>query len=367
MLQVLQAIPEARTAASAGGLGVAQLRLLARVHSNRRCADQFAASAESLVGHAEALWFDEFQIVVNRWQTLADADGAHAAHERAHNGRDANVSVVDTRVYIDAQGGVLAGSEMQEIFDRFCDAEFRTDWDAGAAVWGERMNPQLLVRSGGQRRFDALRAVFLAAAASGVVGVFDPLVSLVVDQATFEFHLATLLGGDPDPPDPVTVDQRRCETVGGVQIDPADMLAAAFIGHVRRVVFDAAGVVIDLGRRSRLFTGGARDAVLLGDRWCMWPGCDLRSGRCQTDHTTPWAADGPTRPDNGGLACGRHNRWKQRGYRTWRDPQGHWHACRPDGTEIGCLSGDQPRPTKGIPAAITVTNKTLEPGGRLAM
>ena len=137
--------------------------------------------------------------MVERWQTLADADGAHGAHERAHNGRDAHVSIVDQRVYIDAQGGVLAGSEMKEIFDRFCDAEFRTDWDAGVAEWGERMNPQLLDRTAGQRRFDALLAVFIAAAASGVVGVFDPLVSLVVDQTTFEYHLATLLGGDPGP------------------------------------------------------------------------------------------------------------------------------------------------------------------------
>jgi hypothetical protein len=34
--------------------------------------------------------------------------------------------------------------------------------------------------------------------------------------------------------------------------------------------------------------------------------------------------------------CGRHNHFKQRGYRTWRDPTGQWHTYRPDGTEIGC-------------------------------
>jgi hypothetical protein len=32
--------------------------------------------------------------------------------------------------------------------------------------------------------------------------------------------------------------------------------------------------------------------------------------------------------------CGRHNRWKNRGYRTWRDDQGRWHLIRPDGTEM---------------------------------
>ena len=53
-----------------------------------------------LVGHGEGLWFDEFQIVVQRWQTLADADGAHGDHERAHSGRDAHVSIERVRLVI---------------------------------------------------------------------------------------------------------------------------------------------------------------------------------------------------------------------------------------------------------------------------
>jgi hypothetical protein len=284
------------------------------------------------------LWFNEFDVVIQRWQALADADGAHGAHERAHTHRDAHVNIVGEHAYIDAHGGVVAGSVIEEIFAHFCDTEFRADWDAGVAQWGDRMHPGLLDRSGAQRRFDALLAIFTTAAASGVAGVFNPLVNVIVDHTTLEHHLATIAGAHVAPLDPATVDDRRCETSTGHQIDPADMVAAALCGHVRRVVLDTTGVVIDLGRRARLFTGGARDAVLLADRWCMWAGCDLRSGRCQTDHTTPWANNGPTRPDNGGPGCARHNRWKQRGYRTWRDEHGHWHTYRPDGTEIGCLN-----------------------------
>ena len=335
--RLLHAIPQAGAAAHAGALGVAQAHLLARVFANPRCAEQFPDSAELLVGHACGLWFDEFAVVVRRWEALADADGAHGRHERAHSGRDAHVSLVGERVFLDARGVLPAGVEIEEIFERFCQAEFHTDWDKGLAQWGDRMNPSLLERTAAQRRFDALLAVFTSAAASGVVGSIDPLVNIIVDQTTLEHHLARLAGTNPEPLDPATVDQRRCETVGGHQIDPQDMLAAALCGHVRRVVFDTAGVVIDLGRRSRLFTGSSRDAVLLGDRWCLWPGCDLRTGRCQTDHTTPWATgNGPTSPNNGGPACARHNRWKQtHGYTTRRDPNGHWHTYRPDGTEIG--------------------------------
>ena len=336
--RLLHAIGETRSAAHAGTVGVPQLRLIARVFANRRCADQFPDSAALLVGHAHGLWFNEFAVVIQRWQALADADGAHGAHERAHSHRDAHVSVVGERVYLDGSGGVVAGSVIEEIFARFCDTEFRADWDTGVTQWGTNMHPGLLDRTAAQRRFDALLAIFTSAAASGALGHCEPLVNIIVDQATVEHHLATLAGADPQPLDPATVDERRCETSTGHQLDPADMLAALLTGHVRRVAFDSAGVVIDLGRRARLFTRAARAAVLLGDRWCMWAGCDLRSGRCQTDHTTPWAHDGPTRPDNGGPACGRHNRWKQRGYTTVRDQHGHWHTYRPDGTEIGCLT-----------------------------
>jgi Domain of unknown function (DUF222) len=336
--RLLHEIPAARSAAHAGEVGVPQLRLLAKVFANPRSADQLPDSASLLVGHAGSLWFEEFSVVLRRWEALADADGARDAHERAHTGRDAHVSVVGERVYLDANGALIAGAHIEEIFSRFCDTEFRVDWDAGAARWGEAMNPAMLERTAAQRRFDALLAIFTTAAASGTVGTCDPLVNIIVDQQTLEHHLNRLAGVDVEPIDPSTVDDRRCETSTGHQVDPDDMLAAALCGHVRRVVLDTAGVVIDLGRRSRLFTGGARDAVLLGDRWCLWPGCDVRSGRCQTDHTQPWARNGPTKPDNAGTACARHNRWKQHGYRTWRDPAGQWHTYRPDGTEIGPLN-----------------------------
>src|SRR6185295_11862263 len=106
-------------------------------------------------------------------------------------------SIVDQRVYLDARGGVPAGVVIEEIFERFCRVEFDTDWDAGKAIWGERMNPSLLDRSAAQRRFDALLAIFTAAAGSGVVGRVDPLVNIIVDQTTLEHHLTRLAGGDP--------------------------------------------------------------------------------------------------------------------------------------------------------------------------
>jgi hypothetical protein len=67
----------------------------------------------------------------------------------------------------------------------------------------------------------------------------------------------------------------------------------------------------------------------------VWPGCPIATGRCQTDHVQDWQHQGTTTPGNGAPLCGRHNRYKTRGYRIWRDPQGRWHTYRPDGSEIG--------------------------------
>jgi 5-methylcytosine-specific restriction endonuclease McrA len=55
---------------------------------------------------------------------------------------------------------------------------------------------------------------------------------------------------------------------------------------------------------------------------------------CEIDHLHPHSQGGVTDQANGAPLCGRHNRWKQKGYTTWRDPTGTWHTHRPNGTEI---------------------------------
>ena len=108
---------------------------------------------------------------------------------------------------------------------------------------------------------------------------------------------------------------------------------------MRRVVIGSDGVIIDLGRRQRLFRGSARHAALLQgvlDRngRCLWPGCSRRLQHCQIDHTSDWSDQGSTDVANSGIVCGHHNVFKTRGYTCRRDPHGRWHTYRPDHTEI---------------------------------
>ena len=128
---------------------------------------------------------------------------------------------------------------------------------------------------------------------------------------------------------------RRCETVDGAPVDPGDVLAASVIGHVRRVVFNPAGVVVNAGRKTRLFTGIAREMAWLAGTTCCWPGCGHRVG-VQVDHMDEFSArDGPTDQANADPLDGFHNRFKtSHGYRITRDNAGLLHIWRPDRTEI---------------------------------
>ena len=126
----------------------------------------------------------------------------------------------------------------------------------------------------------------------------------------------------------------RCETDDGVPIDPSDLLTAAIIGHVRRIVVDSAGVVVDVGRRRRTFTGPMREAVLLMATHCDFAGCNVPAAQCQVDHDQPWRDGGHTRTRDARIRCGHHNRARNAGWTIVEDHIGYWRTRRPDGSYI---------------------------------
>jgi hypothetical protein len=197
-----------------------------------------------------------------------------------------------------------------------------------------------LARTGAQRRFDALAEVFRRAAnAPDAAGRrANVTVNLVVDERT---HTEALVAHGLAPASALdhVVDpgpaHRRCETSAGTPIHPDDALAASIFGHVRRIVLDGAGVVTDMGRRRRLFTGAARDAAQLSARRCSRWGCTVPAELCDIDHLHEHAKGGPTDPVNGDPACGTHNRQKNQGYTSARDRRtGRVIHFRPDGTPM---------------------------------
>ena len=339
---------------------MAQVAELARARANPRVGDEIAEHISQLVQWATKLDFDGFGTVVRRWEQLADVDGAHNDAETADRGRRASLSRVDDTFHLSGQFGVIQGTAMATILDAFIEAEWQADWDAVTAAHGDDARANMVARSQAQRHADALHAIFHAAVTGNGRTVSDPLVHVVCDLATFEEHLARKLGGHLPQPNPVDVvdvegvdvdgvDQgdpldvamgvgfamRRCETVDGDPVDPGDVLTAALIGHVRMVVVDRRGVVVNAGRKTRLFRGVARELVWLLGKTCCWRGCDHRLD-LQIDHLDEYVRDGgATDQANAAPLHGRHNRFKtSHGYTITRDHHGILHTWRPDGTEL---------------------------------
>ena len=334
LAKAFRTLPKFAEAALAGVLGVAQMHQVAKVAANPRVKEHLAEADELFTTAARDLPFDDFAVVLRHWEELADADGAKSRHDRAVLDRRASVSFVGERSFLEAQGPAYDGVIFEEVLAHFIEVEWQTEWDLLAAIHGDQMHAGLMERTHSQRSFDALQRVFAAAAGSTEAGP-GVTVDIVIDQATYEHQLETMLGGDPAPIPPSHAPNRRCEDSKGRVIDPRAAVAASLVGQVRRLVVGADGVVLNMGRRQRLFTGQLREAVLLSARRCTVIGCTVPGHRCQADHLVPASRGGPTDVANGGPACRFHNPFKNNGTRTIRDAKGRWHTYRPDGTEIG--------------------------------
>ncbi|MCO8126025.1 HNH endonuclease [Acidimicrobiia bacterium EGI L10123] len=336
--RALPRLPLVEAAYARGEIPTEHMRAMARTIANPRVAEWVPDADPIFAHHATVLGYDDFVAALRQWEALADADGADQAAERCHERRNASLqeSAIDGSFRLEANHGGLQGAAMAEIFERFETAELHADWAAAREIHGDDARVEHLERTPAQRRADAIFEIFRRAAAAEGCSP-EPLVNIVVDQETFEDELRRGAGVSVTVDPNEVLDRRRCHAMDGTPLRPAEAVAAALVGHVRRVVIDSAGTVIDLGRRQRLFTGSARDAAFLqallrgpGGLGCLWPGCDGRGKNLQVDHRDPACRGGPTNTDNSDAYCGFHNRTKEHGFRPVRHPDGTWTIHRPD-------------------------------------
>jgi hypothetical protein len=67
------------------------------------------------------------------------------------------------------------------------------------------------------------------------------------------------------------------------------------------------GEILDLGRKTRLFTPAQRLALTARDQGCTFPNCTIPAPWCEAHHITYWSRGGPTTIDNGALLCSAHH------------------------------------------------------------
>ena len=340
--RALRRLPLVEAAYAEGRIPTEHVRAIARTVSNPRVAGWVPGADPIFAHHAAILGYDDFVAALRQWEALADADGADQASEQSHERRSASLleSAIDGSFRLESTHGAMQGAAMAEIFERFETAELRADWAAAREIHGDDARVEHLERTPAQRRADAIFHIFCRAAAAEGSSP-EPLVNIIVDQDTFDEELQRAAGMDIQRDPNADLARRRCHTLDGTVIRPAEAVAAALVGHVRRVVLDGAGTVIDLGRRQRLFTGSSRDAAFLqallrgpGGLGCLWAGCDGRGRNLQVDHRNPAGRGGPTDIGNSDAYCGFHNRTKERGFRPVRDPDGTWTIHRPGGGPV---------------------------------
>ncbi len=335
--QALRSMPAVAASFASGQVGSAQVRELGRLSANPRCNDQLASSDEVLLAAAKNLEFGDFRVVINRWQQLADTDGAADRHDRAHKRRDARTSQVGDTFRFETSHGVIEGEAMQQVFQRFIDHEFDIDWAATVAEHGDSACADLMPRSTSQRRADAYSALFQAAAAHGVGHgkAFDIVVSLICDIDQYEQYLSNEIADQPIDIDPATVRNRRCETITGTPVDPRQLVAASVVGRLRAIVVDGAGIIVKAGRLRRLFDGALRSAIHAVDPTCGWLGCTIRAQIAQIDHLQPASRGGPTDASNSKITCRHHNVFKHvSGHAVHRETDGSIIITRPNGTTL---------------------------------
>jgi hypothetical protein len=114
------------------------------------------------------------------------------------------------------------------------------------------------------------------------------------------------------------------ETENGQLLDVDTLRMIACDCSVTRIILNPESEVLDIGRKTRVWTTAQRRAITARDRHCQGPGCHAKPRHCDIHHTEHWTTGGTTSVDKGLLLCRPchiqehakdHNR-RQRRHRT---------------------------------------------------
>ncbi|MCC5954024.1 MAG: DUF222 domain-containing protein, partial [Acidimicrobiia bacterium] len=349
---------------------------LARLRTGR-AAELFDRDEHILVGAARTLDGESFERAARHWESCAEdelsdtnpTEREQRDHQRRSvtwtSDRHGNTEII---ARLEAVGGTAVIAEIERIEQQL----FETDWADARAIHGDDTTAAHLQRTASQRRADALRLMAERSAAAQPNAATAPLISVLVDLATFtratnlrnqrttntptsnpatptntsaadasagasdhdttasdapaDTSATDTSAADTEPTsaaaanDPTTAthrddDQRRSEWARRIaELANGTPLTLTQLAHlldnadIERCVIAPNSRIIDISHRTRYFTGATRRAIEIRDRHCTHPTCNEPAHRCHVDHITPWSHGGPTTQDNGRLLCGPHNR-----------------------------------------------------------
>ncbi len=327
----LKAMPVVSDALSSGEIGLCHARRLAKASTR----DGFSDVEALLCDHARGLSYTAFDKVVSYWEHLVDTNAAEHDATFKEQRREFHASMTFNGMgRLDGWLDPISFEEFRNALDRIEAELFNNDLRDAQADHVDKHAAELW-RTPAQRRADAL--VEMARRATAVpedAKTPEPLVIIHMDKPTFETGLNQTLGltlftntsppNQPPPPETNSGDMstsrpsetnngdmstgKLCETDSGTVITPTQGVEQALKGHIRRLVYQSPGVILDYGRSTRLFTGALRQAIQARDRTCRHPGCDLPARQCEIDHITEWQHGGTTTHTNAATRCSYHHR-----------------------------------------------------------
>lgn len=125
----------------------------------------------------------------------------------------------------------------------------------------------------------------------------------------------------------------RCEIEDHSSIPPESARRVLCDASVLRVVEDANGTPMDVGRKTRVVPTPLRRALELRDKQCQYPGC-TNARFVDAHHIEHWVDGGETSLANLVLLCRRHHRFvHEYGFEIEKSDAG-FEVARPDGSRV---------------------------------
>ena len=186
-------------------------------------------------------------------------------------------------------------------------------------------------RTSEQRRADALDALasrLLADPRTGPGAAVPPQVSVVLSERAWRAATAELArrraAAEGDVGCPVDGEGAPATLEDGTPVPGSEVARILCEAALTRIVLDAEGELLDVGRAQRLYTGQLRRAIIARDRHCVWPGCAAPPRWCEVHHIDWWDRDeGATSATNGALLCSfHHHQVHERDLTLVRHPRG---------------------------------------------
>jgi hypothetical protein len=280
-------------ALGAGDVTVPHVELLAAAAHRRD--DFYERDEHVLLDAAATVEVQDFPTAVRKWASLADDELARrdAAFAFERRGFTLSPTVGGSALggFVDPEAAATIGSVLDEMQP-----------PEGAAD----------TRSPAQRRADAL-VLLCERARGGSLPESRPIAGaeLVVSHDVLARRPLVELGA------------LRCEIEGFGPIARITAERLVCDCAIARMVVNAAGEVLDLGRRTRTIPRRLRRAIVLRDRHCQFPGCRAPAAWCDVHHLVHWLLGGETNLDNCALLCRRHHvAVHEGGWKLERGPNG---------------------------------------------